>query len=139
MVQPWGILDLWRQKIQVKSVLFFQSLWEIWWRICWDHVYVPWIHIPDFMVGPDDAHGKTSKTFWGLQNLWQEIRKLRDTCVVTVSSFSSHTCRERGTRLVNSWIYIWFKLMEFGFMKNGFINWNAQLASQVEIHYSLEY
>lgn len=29
--------------------------------------------------------------------------------------------------------------MEFGFMKNGFINWNAQLASQVEIHYSLEY
>lgn len=26
---------------------FSQSLWEIWWRICWDHVCVPWIHTPD--------------------------------------------------------------------------------------------
>lgn len=124
-------------QIQVKFVLFFQCLWEMWWKISWDHIYVP-LSTPLILWWNRWHSQKDQQNILGIMRSL-EIRELGDICVVTITSFPYHTCRDGGTRLVNSLLCTWFKLMEFGFLKSGFINRNAQLGSQVEMQYSSEY
>ena len=140
MVQPWWrISNLWRLGKFRWNLCCFSSVYEKCDRKFPEIIFMfPYPH-HWFYGGTDDTPRKISKTFWGLWDLWLEIREPGDTCVVTITSFPYHTCRDGGTRLVNSLLCTWFKLMEFGFLKSGFINWKAQLGSQVEMQYSSEY